>query len=280
MTVAGSKMIESSVGPRAGTRYLSTFSDRFRIAGCPVDQSSMDNAVSELCRRVDSNVKTHVIFVNAAKVVQYRDNQVLRHVMDRAQVLLADGMPVVWLSHLKGTPLCERVAGVDLMVRMIEASAHKGYRVYFLGGRPAVVSKVANYFKERYPTLQVAGYRDGYFSPSEEPIINLEINRSRADIVLIGMSTPQKELWADRNIDKLHATVCQGVGGGFDVIAGVAKRAPNWMQRVGLEWFFRLIQEPGRMWKRYLFSNTSFIWLALCDLVFRSVQMHDPVSSK
>ena len=259
---------------------MNSLTDRHCLAGCPVDQASMESAVNELCRRIDSRVKTHVVFVNAAKVVQYRDNPVLRSVMDRADLLLADGMPVVWLSHLKGTPLHERIAGVDLMDRMVEAAANRGYRVYFLGSRPEVVAKTVDYFMKRYPALQVAGYRDGYFQSHEESAVNQEINLSRADIVLIGMSTPQKELWADRNLAQLEVSICQGVGGGFDVIAGVAKRAPRWMQQAGLEWFYRLLQEPGRMWKRYVFSNASFLWLALCDLSSRSGRLHGSVSSE
>ncbi|HZQ24317.1 MAG TPA: WecB/TagA/CpsF family glycosyltransferase [Terriglobales bacterium] len=238
----------------------------------------MDSAVSELCRRLDSRIKTHVVFVNAAKVVQYRDNFALRDVIERAGMLLADGMPLVWLSRLKGTPLPERVAGVDLMDRMVKAAAERGYRVYFLGARHEVVSKAVADFVKRYPLLQVAGYRDGYFLPQQEKEINAEINCSKADLVLIAMSTPQKELWADRNMEKLHAIIYQGVGGGFDVVAGLAKRAPLWMQRTGLEWSYRLFQEPGRMWKRYLFSNLSFLRLALHDLATASRNVQEPAA--
>ena len=240
--------------------------ERVRVAGCPVDCCSMNGAVVELCRRIDSHSRTHVVFVNAAKVVQYHENPALRAVMERADLLLTDGMPVVWLARLKGIALPGRVAGIDLMERMVGAAADRGYRIFFLGSTKEVVSRTVDYFKKNYPQLNVAGYRDGYFNSSEEQEINAEINDSKADLVLIGMSTPQKELWADRNFDKLDSAICQGVGGGFDVIAGVTRRAPRWMQSSGLEWFYRLLQEPRRMWKRYVFSNASFIGLAVRDL--------------
>lgn len=228
----------------------------------------MEEAVAELCRRIDSGIKTHVVYVNAAKVVLYHKSSALRNVMERADLLLADGMPVVWLSHAKGTPLPCRVAGVDLMERIVAVAAERGYRLFLLGSKPAVVSRAAAEFQRRYPYLKLAGYRHGYFTESEEARIVAEINNSKADLVLIGMGTPQKELWADRNLAELSVSVCQGVGGGFDVVAGVTTRAPRWMQRAGLEWFYRFFQEPGRMWKRYVFSNAWFIWLAMRDLSY------------
>jgi N-acetylglucosaminyldiphosphoundecaprenol N-acetyl-beta-D-mannosaminyltransferase len=240
--------------------------ERIRVAGCPVDLYSSETALAELCRRIDSRTQTHVVFVNAAKAVQYHENAALREVLERADILLADGMPIVWLSRLKGTPLPERVAGVDLMEKMVAAAADRGYRVFFLGGYLEVVFKAVSDFQRRYPRLSVVGYRNGYFSSFEEEEVSAQIRASKADLVLIAMSSPQKELWADRNLGKLGVSVCQGVGGGFDIIAGVTKRAPKWMQAIGLEWSYRLLQEPGRMWRRYTFSNASFLLLAIWDL--------------
>src|SRR5712692_6215754 len=229
---------------------MSSVLERVRIAGCPVDSCSEKAAIEELCRRIDSRTRTHVIFVNALKAVQYHKDHTLRAVMKNADLLLADGMPIVWLSQLKGVPLPGRIAGVDLMERMVAVAAERGYRVFFLGSRLEVVSKAVTILQRKHPALRVAGYRDGYFEPSDEEQIYAAINASKADLLFIAMSTPQKELWADRNHGRLNVTVCQGVGGGFDVIAGVTQRAPQWMQRAGLEWFYRLCQEPGRMWKR------------------------------
>jgi N-acetylglucosaminyldiphosphoundecaprenol N-acetyl-beta-D-mannosaminyltransferase len=239
---------------------------RIRIAGCPVDNYSMGGTIAELCRRIDSRIRTHVVFVNAAKVVQYHQNPALRDVVERADLLLPDGVPILWLSYFKGTPLSGRVAGVDLMERMVGVAERRGYRVFFLGASADIVQKTVEIFQQRYPHLLVAGFHDGYFSLGEEETITDKINQSHADLLLVGMSTPQKELWVDRNLAKLKVSVCEGVGGGFDVVAGLTKRAPLWMQRAGLEWFYRLLQEPGRMWKRYVLWNSSFLLLAFSDL--------------
>jgi N-acetylglucosaminyldiphosphoundecaprenol N-acetyl-beta-D-mannosaminyltransferase len=242
---------------------------RIRVGGCPVDICSMEGAVEELCRRIDARVRTHVVFINAAKVVQYHENPALRSAVERADVLLADGMPIVWFSLGKRTPLPGRVAGVDLMDHMVAAAAERGYRVFFLGSKLEIVSRTVETFLRKYPALRVAGFRDGYFKMSDEEQVNAQINESKADLLFVGMSTPQKELWADRNLEKLGISVCQGVGGAFDIVAGITQRAPRWMQRAGLEWSYRLLQEPGRMWKRYLFTNLSFLALALRDLYHR-----------
>jgi len=245
---------------------MSSTPHRIHIAGCPVDNYSMDGAIAELCRRIDSRTRTHVVFVNAAKGVQYHQNPALRDVVERADLLLPDGVPILWLSYFKGTPLSGRVAGVDLMERMVGVAAQRGYRVFFLGASADIVQKTVAIFRQRFPQLLVAGFHDGYFSLSEEETIIDKINRSHADFLLVGMSTPQKELWVDRNLAKLKVSVCEGVGGGFDVVAGLTKRAPLWMQCAGLEWLYRLLQEPGRMWKRYVLWNSSFLWLAFTDL--------------
>ena len=239
---------------------------RICVAGCPVDKLSLEEAVKELCYRLELRIRTHVVFVNAAKVVRCRQHPALRDVLERADLLLADGVPVVWASRLLGVPLPGRVNGTDLMERMLRAAAERGYRVYLLGARREVVTRTVVEIERRYPGVQVVGFHHGYFQESEEEILAREINASGADLILLGMSTPHKEFWGDRNLPRLGVAVCQGVGGSFDVLAGVVGRAPVWMQRSGLEWFYRLLQEPGRLWRRYLETNSAFIWLVLTDL--------------
>jgi len=248
--------VSSTVEPQSQVRF-----ERTTIAGCPVDILDFESAVIEICRRIDMRVATHVVFVNAAKVVKYNKNESLRQVMDRADLLLADGMPIVWASKLGHKPLAERVAGIDLMERMIAVSAARGYKVFLLGATEEVVRKTVSVLRERFATLEIAGYRNGYFTPDDEPSIIAEINASGADLLFLGMGTPQKEFWADLNISKLEVPICQGVGGSFDVVAGFTKRAPSWMQTRGLEWFYRFLQEPGRMWRRYLCTNAAFLYL-------------------
>ena len=235
--------------------------DRIRIAGCPVDSISFSETVEEMCRRLDARRKTHVVFINAAKVVKYASKPTLARAINRADLLLADGVPVVWASHLLGIALPGRVNGTDLMEKMVEVAAERGYRVFLLGATQPVIETAAQRFKEMHPTLNIVGVRNGYFSNRDSGEIIRQINDCKPDLVLLGMGSPQKEIWGDANLNSLNAVVCQGVGGSFDVIAGVTKRAPKWMQVYGLEWFYRFIEEPRRMWKRYLYTNTAFIYV-------------------
>ncbi|MGD0831120.1 MAG: WecB/TagA/CpsF family glycosyltransferase [Terracidiphilus sp.] len=244
--------------------------DRIAVAGCPVDILDFETAVAELCRRIEMRIQTHVAFVNAAKVVRYGRDANLRRVMDEAGLLLADGMPIVWASKLGAKPLVERVAGIDLMERMMAVSAARGYKVYLLGATALVVRRTVEVLRERYAGLQIVGFRNGYFTSEEEPTIVAEINASGAELLLLGMGTPQKEFWADRNLSNLKVHICQGVGGSFDVVAGITQRAPAWMQQCGLEWFFRFLQEPRRMWRRYLQTNTSFLYFLVRSFFVRT----------
>jgi N-acetylglucosaminyldiphosphoundecaprenol N-acetyl-beta-D-mannosaminyltransferase len=244
-----------------------TMPSRVYVAGCPVDRISLDDAVRELSNRIEKHKRTHVVFVNAAKVVQFRKSPDLRGAMTRADLLLADGVPVVWASRLQNYSLPGRVNGTDLMERMLGVSAARGFRVYLLGAQADVLERTVASIRNRYPGIEIAGYRHGYFSHKDEPDIVRQINQSRADLLFLGISTPTKELWGDNYLSSLNVAVCQGVGGSFDVLAGEVRRAPRWMQRAGLEWFFRLCQEPQRLWRRYLTTNSAFAWLVLGDLL-------------
>lgn len=242
-------------------------SRRICVAGCPVDRVSYTEVLRELCTRIERKQRTHVVFINAAKVVRYRQDNKLREAIDRANLLLADGVPIVWASRLKGNPLPGRVNGTDLMHGLLRESSERGYRVFLFGSRPEVLRRCAEEVSRLYPKIKVVGCRSGYFSSEQEENIVQQINKSRPDIVFVGMSTPQKELWGDRNLSTLNVAVCQGVGGSFDVLAGLVRRAPRWMQHCGLEWLFRLLQEPTRLWRRYLETNSAFVWFVLNDLV-------------
>ncbi len=248
------------------TAAIAPTQERVSVAGCPVDRLSFEETVAQLNGRIESGTRTHVLFVNAAKIVRYHQDAALRTAMDRADLLLADGVPVVWASRLLGRALPGRVNGTDLMERMVAVSAERGYRVFFLGARQQVISKTVDEFVRRHPDLKVAGFHNGYFQDDEEAVIK-EINAADADLLLVGMSTPQKELWVDRNLAQLRVCVAQGVGGSFDVIAGLVPRAPRWMQRCGLEWFHRFLQEPARLWHRYLVTNSVFLWFVFQGFV-------------
>lgn len=204
--------------------------------------------------------------VNVAKIVNVRKDRELCAALDEADIVLADGAPIVWLSRMVGRPLPERVAGIDIMFELLREANSRSYGIYFLGARRAVVEKVVDAVQRDYPGVRIAGYRDGYFSEQEEQSIAEEIKSSRADILFVAISPPKKEIFLGKWREFMDVPICHGVGGSFDVVAGVARRAPVWMQKCGLEWLYRLIQEPRRMWKRYLVTNTKFIILCLGEV--------------
>jgi len=178
-------------------------------------------------------------------------------------IINADGQAIVWASRLFNTPLPERVAGIDLMESLVKLSAQKKYRIFFLGATEEIVNTVVNFYTNEYGRDIIAGYRNGYYKKEEEQKVAKQISESNADILFVAMSSPKKEIFLNTYKDLIQTPFIMGVGGSFDVVAGFVKRAPLWMQKSGLEWFYRVLQEPRRMWKRYLFGNSRFIYLVL-----------------
>jgi N-acetylglucosaminyldiphosphoundecaprenol N-acetyl-beta-D-mannosaminyltransferase len=176
---------------------------------------------------------------------------------------VADGASIVWAARIGGNPLPERVTGIDLMQRLIERAADEGLSVFFLGAKPAVLERLVQFYRRRFPTLRIAGVADGYFGPDAHEALVRRIHASGADLLFIGMPSPFKEVWAEKNRARLGVRLILGVGGSFDVLAGVIPRAPILLQQCGLEWFWRLLCEPRRMWRRYLIGNTAFLAIAL-----------------
>jgi N-acetylglucosaminyldiphosphoundecaprenol N-acetyl-beta-D-mannosaminyltransferase len=179
-------------------------------------------------------------------------------------LIVADGMSVVWASRILGVPFPERVAGVDLMQRLLAAGGERGLRVYFLGARAEVVRKLVSDCATRWPGLVVAGFRDGYFGPGQHEAIADEIRAASPHLLFIGMPSPFKETWCERFRGRLGVPVMIGVGGSFDVLAGFVRRAPLAFQRLGLEWLWRLLMEPRKLWRRYLTTNSEFLWRVAC----------------
>src|SRR5262245_39529353 len=181
--------------------------------------------------------------------------------------VFADGMAVVWASRLLGRPLPERVAGIDLMMGMREQGKAGGYRVYCLGASPDVLARVVGRIRNEYPGVIVAGSHHGYFNGDEEAAVAKDIAETRPDILFIAMTSPKKERFLSKWSRQLDVPVCHGVGGSFDVVAGYVQRAPERWQRLGLEWLYRVKQEPGRLWRRYLTTNSAFAMMVASALV-------------
>jgi N-acetylglucosaminyldiphosphoundecaprenol N-acetyl-beta-D-mannosaminyltransferase len=183
----------------------------------------------------------------------------MRAIYERADIVVADGMPVVWASSLLGAPLPERVAGIDLMHAVATSLAARGGSVFLLGGDPAVGPAAAHALAGSNPGLVIAGTADGYFDAASDRAVVATVNESGADALFIGMGSPRQEEWALNHGSELRPRIVLCIGGALEVVAGRRKRAPRWMQSAGLEWSYRLMQEPGRLWKRYLVEDAAFV---------------------
>ncbi|MCK4426899.1 MAG: WecB/TagA/CpsF family glycosyltransferase [candidate division Zixibacteria bacterium] len=237
--------------------------NKITLLGCPIDNLSFDDTLRKIEDSIQKRKLIRHCAINAAKIVKIQSDRKLRETVVSSDLISPDGQSIVWASRFLKKPLPERVTGIDLMQKLLELAARKGYKVFLLGAREEVICKLKEKLKRELPDLNLVGWRNGYFSPAEEEGIVKEINQKKPDILFVGMSSPKKEYWMSKYQSALKVPFCMGVGGGFDVLVGKIKRAPPWIQRVGLEWFYRFLQEPTRMWKRYLVTNTLFLFYLL-----------------
>ena len=231
------------------------------ICDIPVDALTMQQTINLIDSAIKEKRPTHHVVINAVKVVNARKDKELMDSIVNCDIINADGQGIVWASQILSNPLPERVAGIDLMEELVKLAAENNYRIYFLGAKEEIVKSVVDRYAKKFGNQIIAGYRNGYFTIDEEPIIAKQISDSNADILFVAMSSPKKEIFLNAYKDVIKTSFIMGVGGSFDVVAGLVKRAPRWMQDWGLEWLYRIIQEPRRMWKRYLFGNSAFIYL-------------------
>ncbi|RYU46115.1 glycosyltransferase [Aliivibrio finisterrensis] len=233
---------------------------RIEFLGTPMDIATMEETVSHIENRIaDGEFLQHVV-VNVAKIVNMQKDPVLAESVKACDVINIDGMGVVFGARFLGHDVPERVAGVDLFHELLKMSAKRDFPVFLLGATDDVVTTTSTKVKSLYSDLNVAGFNDGYFWDDEEAVVN-KIRESGAKLLFVAITSPKKENFINKWQDKLGVDFVMGVGGTFDVVAGKVNRAPKWMQNAGLEWLYRVIQEPRRMWKRYLVTNSTFAWL-------------------
>ena len=240
------------------------------LLGLSFDALTMDTAVArclDLCR--EPRASHTVITANASHLCMMRRDPELARACRAGDLIFADGMSVVWSLRASGRRVPERVTGVDLMARLLSAAGQHRLRVYFLGAKSEVVKTLVEQARAQNPGIEIAGFRDGYFGADEHLSLVEEIRASGAHMLFVGMPTPFKETWCERHRERLNVPLIVGVGGSFDVLAGFIKRAPQWVQSLGMEWFWRLSMEPRKLWKRYLTNNSEFIWFAGREIVFR-----------
>lgn len=229
------------------------------LFGVPVKALSMEQTVARCAEMVRAGVSAHHVALNAGKVVLMNDQPLLLEAIRRCDLVSPDGQSIVWASRLLGRRLPERVAGIDLMERLLGEAERLGWPVYFLGATPAVLASFERVARARYPALAIAGCHHGYFD--DDGAMATAIAESGARLLFVAMPSPRKEFFIAQQADRLGPIFTMGVGGSFDVWAGLTRRAPVWMQRAGLEWFYRFLQEPRRMWRRYLVGNCRFALL-------------------
>ena len=256
---AGAEEIDRSLSS-APPRLCSSASS-VTIAGIPVANLTENETVAEIDRLIADQRPHYAAVVNAGKIVAANQDERLKQILLDADLVTADGMSVVWASRVLGQPLKQRVTGIDLFERLIAHAEQRGLSVYLLGAREESVRGVVEQFTKQYPSLQIAGYHNGYFTDSESQSLVESIRLSRADLLFVAMGSPAQEYWIASNVGHTGVRFALGVGGSFDHVSGLARRAPRWMQRIGFEWLYRFLREPRRMWRRYLIGNSLFILL-------------------
>jgi len=247
---------------------------RVAMMGCLIDNLTMEETVRKVEGFIASGRAHQHVVVNVDKLVKASRDPELRRIINACALVNVDGMPVVWASRLLGKPLKERVAGVDLFEALMARAAVLGWRVFLLGAQEEVVAGVHQSYEKKYPGLTIAGHRNGYWSAQEEAGVVEQIAAARADLLFVAISSPKKEQFLGRYQERMQIPFAMGVGGTFDVAVGKVRRAPRWMQRAGLEWFYRFLQEPRRMFRRYFIEDMAFIWLFLKEAAQRLRHVH------
>ncbi|MCB9653974.1 MAG: WecB/TagA/CpsF family glycosyltransferase [Deltaproteobacteria bacterium] len=232
---------------------------RIQILNGTFDPLSFTEAIEQCISLIRAGERAYLCTVNVAILMMMKDDPELQAFIDRARLIVADGEPIVWLSRALKTPLPERVTGVDLIEGLVKRAAEEAMSVYFLGAAPGVAQQVADRFQSAHPTLRIAGTGDGYFTKEQAPERVAQVRESGASMLFVAMGVPRQEQFMKAHWEALGVPFAMPVGGSFDVLAGLKQRAPRFVQRVGMEWMYRLAQEPQRLWKRYLVTNTQFI---------------------
>jgi N-acetylglucosaminyldiphosphoundecaprenol N-acetyl-beta-D-mannosaminyltransferase len=237
------------------------------ILGVWVDNVNYDQALSLIEGFIDSRTPHQVVTVNPEFIVAAQSDDEFRRILNASSLALPDGVGLLWAARFLGRPLQERVTGTDTMQHLAALAARKGYRLFLLGAAPGVAVETAARLCEAYPGVTIVGTHAGSPAPEEEDEIVGMVQRAKPDILFVAYGAPAQDKWIARNLARLGVPVAMGVGGAFDFISGRAKRAPLWVQRLGLEWLHRLLHEPWR-WRRML-ALPKFVWLVVRERLTR-----------
>lgn len=215
------------------------------VLGIQVNTETYDELIQQIFDRIEKKEKSLIVAINPEKIMKAKDDPALKKLLNEAEFQIPDGIGVILASKLQKGNIIERVTGIDLMMRICEEAAKRQKRVFLYGAKPGVAATAAEKLKELYPGIQIAGVQHGYEKDNEKVVA--AINEAKPDILFVAMGSPKQENWINANRDRLYPIIYQGVGGSFDVLAGNVKRAPEFFQKIGLEWFYRLMLEPKRI---------------------------------
>lgn len=246
---------------------------RLRLLGVDIDDVTMGEALERIDALVEARRPSYVVTPNVDHVVRLQDDEHFKRIYDDAALVLADGMPLVWATRLLFGPegLRERVAGSDVLPEYCRVAAQRGRRLSFVGGQPGSAQAVAELLAARSPGLEVCQVLVPPFGFEKDPKVNgellAEVRRAKPDVLFVGLGSPKQEAWVHRHRDELEVPVALGVGAAFDMASGRVRRAPMWVRRIGMEWMFRLLQEPRRLWRRYILEDSRFLTLVAGELL-------------
>ena len=244
---------------------------RVSFFGISIDNLSMQEAIFEIEKLIRQKKTSVVVTPNVQHINIIQKDEEFKKIYQEASLVLSDSIPLIWASKIIGLPIKERVAGSDLFPAFCQVASKKNYKIFLLGAELGIAKKVATILKQRNPGLAIVGTYSPPFgfehNQTENEKIIKRINESHPDVLFLGLGTPKQEKWCYAHKNQISVPVIICVGASFDFIAGKSRRAPLWMQRCGLEWLHRFSKEPRRLWKRYVFGNSIFIWLVIKEYI-------------
>jgi N-acetylglucosaminyldiphosphoundecaprenol N-acetyl-beta-D-mannosaminyltransferase len=266
MAVSFEAKASAAVGQHDAAAHGAGHSHRVRIGHAWIDAVTLDQTLAAIAALVRAGAGGSVVTPNVDHIVMLEEDARFRAAYARASLAVADGAPVVWAARLLGTPLPEKVSGSDLIIPLVRLAAAEGWRVYLVGGAPGTAAAAAARFRSELGA-EVVGHEAPLVSPAgesaDEEAVLARIRAARPDLVLVAFGAPKQELWIERARTTLGPAVAVAVGASLEFVVGRVRRAPAWMSRAGLEWAFRLAQEPRRLWRRYLLRDPRFVLVAL-----------------